>query len=335
MGRHGGGSRSGGSSRSSSGRSGGGSRGGGSGVRTSKTPFRGCYNRSYYDRRGRYHTCYTSSKNFGAKSGWTAGTIFLLVFITLHMCLMIGAMFPGMVHIGDKIDGNKDRIYIADNIDILTSSEETKVLSLLEDVYDASGMPVTVYTDDFSWKDHYSDLAVYSEELYYNIGFEEDAMIILFTAEDEDGFYDWEYDMYCGDDTTKCLSDTAFDKLLDNFQKGMAGQNLAEALDYAWSSVMNDLAKTEIDYAIIPLILFILAFYSIFYISILGSMKKNNEAYKYFKENPEKLSTVPMTLYSDCPNCGASNAEQNEVCPYCGSLLKISDGKVKFVKPNT
>ena len=28
---------------------------------------------------------------------------------------------------------------------------------------------------------------------------------------------------------------------------------------------------------------------------------------------------------------GASNAAQNEVCPYCGGLLKISDGNKKFV----
>lgn len=332
MGRHGGGSRSGG--RSSSSRSGGGSRGGGSGVRTSRTPFKGCYNRSYYDRRGRYHTCYTSSKSFGTKSGWNAGIIFSLVFITLHMCLMLTSMFCSMVHIGSKVDGDKDRIYIVDNIDVLTSSEEMEVLELLEDVYDKSGMPVTVYTDDFSWKNHYSYLTVYSEELYYNIGFDENAMIIVFTAEDDNGFYDWEYDMYCGDDTVKCLSDQTFDKLLDNFQKGMAGQDLAEALDYAWSSVMNDLAGTEVSPITIPMMLFILAFYSIFYITILGTMKKSNEAYRYFKENPDKLSTVPMTLYSDCPNCGASNATQNEICPYCGSLLKISDGKVKFVKPN-
>lgn len=28
---------------------------------------------------------------------------------------------------------------------------------------------------------------------------------------------------------------------------------------------------------------------------------------------------------------GASNSAQNEVCPYCGRLLKISDGNKKFV----
>ena len=63
MARHGGGSRSGGSSSS---RSGGGSRSGGSSVRTSKTPFKGGYNRSYYHK-GKLHSYYTSDKNFGTK----------------------------------------------------------------------------------------------------------------------------------------------------------------------------------------------------------------------------------------------------------------------------
>ena len=81
----------------------------------------------------------------------------------------------------------------------------------------------------------------------------------------------------------------------------------------------------------VPALIFILFFYAIFYIAILGGTRKQNAAYKYFKANPEKLSNAPMTLFSDCPSCGASNAAQNEVCPYCGGLLKISDGNKKFV----
>ena len=69
----------------------------------------------------------------------------------------------------------------------MTDNEEQEVLALLQDVYDASGMPVTVYTDDFSWKEHYDSLEVYSEELYYKIGYDEDAMIILFTVGNNNG----------------------------------------------------------------------------------------------------------------------------------------------------
>ena len=46
----------------------------------------------------------------------------------------------------------------------------------------------------------------------------------------------------------------------------------------------------------VPALIFILFFYAIFYIAILGGTRK-----------------------------------QNEVCPYCGRLLKISDGNTKFV----
>lgn len=322
MGRHGGGSRSGGSSRSGS-RSGGGSRGGGSGIKTSKTPFRGCYNRSYYDRRGRYHTYYTNSSSFGTKRGWNFGVVFALIFITLHMLLMVGGFATSLITFGSKVSGDISRIKIVDNVDVLTPTEEEQTLELLHKVYNASGMPVTIYTDSFEWENHYYDLEVYSEELYYRMGYDEDAMIILFTTGNRDGFYDWEYDMYCGDDTTKCFSDASFDKLLENFQKGMASQNLCHALDHAWSSVMDELAKTTIDWASIWILPIILAFYSVFYISILGSTVKQNAAYKYFKENPEELSHTPMTVLSACPSCGASNSFQEENCPYCGTLLKI------------
>ncbi|MDD6656073.1 MAG: TPM domain-containing protein [Lachnospiraceae bacterium] len=331
MGRHGGGSRSGGSHRSSSSRSSGGSRSGGSGSRTSSKPFAGCYNRSYYDRSGRLHTYYTSNKNFGTKSAWNFGIIFTLIFITCHMLIMLAAFGSTLISFGSKVSGNPDRIYIEDTANVLSDQEEQDVLELLKDVYDASGMPVTVYTDDFSWKDHYDSLEIYSEELYYGIGFDEDAMIILFTVDNSNDFYNWEYDIYCGDDTTKCLSDATFDALLDNFQKGMASQDLAKALEYAWNSVMDDLAKTRIHWSQLPVLVFILLFYAIFYFAILGGTRKQNAAYKYFKANPEKLSNTPMTLYSNCPSCGASNAAQNEVCPYCGRLLKISGGNTKFV----
>lgn len=333
MGRHGGGSRSGGSSRSSS-RSSGGSRRSGTSSRSSSTPFKGCYNRSYYDRRGKFHSYYTSSKRFGTCSGWNAGIIFFLIFITFHMLMMLGAFSATLIQFGGKVAGNTERIFIADNADVLTPVEENEIMELLYRVYEESGMPVTVYTDDFVWKNYYDSLEVYSEELYYRIGYDEDAMIILFTTNNDEVFYDWEYDIYCGDDTIKCFSDATFDKLLSNFHKGMAGQNFADALDYAWNSVMDDLAKTTINWSGTPILLFLVFFYSIFYMAILGSTKKQNDAYRYFKENPDKLYQNPMTLYSECPACGASNTAQSETCPYCGTLLKISDANVRFVKHN-
>ena len=139
--------------------------------------------------------------------------------------------------------------------------------------------------------------------------------------------------MYCGDDTIKCFSDATFDKVLDNFQKAMSKQNFAYALEYTWNSVMDELATTKINWGGLPIVLVLLAFYSIFYIALLSGAKQQNDAYKYFKENPQELTHVPMTLYGTCPACGASNSTQSETCPYCGTLLKISDGDVKFVEP--
>jgi len=329
MGRHGGGSRSGGSR----GSSGGGSRGGSS-VRSSRTPFRGCYNRSYYDRHGKYHSYYTSSRSFGTTSGWNASTVFMLVFVTIHMFIMVSGFASDFIHFGKKVSGDADRIYIVDQADALTADEEEQVLALLQEVYEKSGMPVTVYTDDFEWRDHYANIEVYSEELYYSIGMEEDAMILLYTTDNNEDYYDFEYDFYCGDDTVRCLSDASFDKLIDNFHKGMSGLHLYDAIDYSFRSVMDELAVFSIYWPGAPAVLMLLAFYSIFYISILKNVRKKNTAYRYFKEHPEELSSEPMVLYSTCPSCGAPNSEQSEVCPYCNGLLKISDGKTKFVKPN-
>lgn len=331
MGRHGGGSRSGGSRGSS-----GGSRSGrGSSVRTSKTPFHGCYNRSYYDRRGRYHTYYTNSKQFGTTSGWNGSTIFVLIFITIHMIMMLGGMASSFIHVGEKINGDKDRIFIVDQAEALSDSEEAQVMELLYEVYEKSGMPVTVYTDDFAWRDRYVSIEVYSEELYYNIGLDETSMILLYTTNNSDEYYDFDYEFYCGDDTIACLSDAALEKLIDNFYKGMAGLKVHDAINYSFRSIMDELAQTTIAPGIIPTMLILLTFYSVFYIVILSGMKKKNEAYKYFKEHPEQLSYEPLTLLSSCPNCGASNSAQSESCPYCNSLLKVSGDNVRFIQPNS
>ena len=88
---------------------------------------------------------------------------------------------------------------------------------------------------------------------------------------------------------------------------------------------MDEMAKTSVSWAGIPTILIIIAFYSIFYIAILGSTVKQSEAYKYFKEHPEQLSHTAMKVYSVCPSCGAANSFEEENCPYCATLLKIID----------
>lgn len=170
------------------------------------------------------------------------------MFITFHMLVMVGAFVLSFITFGSKISGDITRIKIVDNADVLTLAEEEQTRELLHKIYNTSGMPVTIYTDSFEWKEHYDYLEIYSEELYYRMGFDEDAMIILFTMDNSSDFYDWEYDMYCGDDTIKCFSDASFDKLLENFHKGMAGQNLYHALDYAWNSVMDELAKTSFNW---------------------------------------------------------------------------------------
>ena len=81
-------------------------------------------------------------------------------------------------------------------------------------------------------------------------------------------FFDWEYDVYCGDDTVVCFSDRTFDKFLAEFQKAMSSQDLSKALHHAWGSVMADLAKTEFSLVAIPPFLITLCFYASFLIPL-------------------------------------------------------------------
>ena len=87
---------------------------------------------------------------------------------------------------------------------------------------------------------------------------------------------------------------------------------------------MDNLAKTKIHFSRLVIVVPLLAFYSIFYIAIFSGMKKKNQVYKYFKENPDKLDEKPMKTLLKCPSCGGTNTLSEEKCPYCGTFLKIN-----------
>ena len=318
MGRHGGGSRSGG--RSGGSRSGDGSRSSGAVATIASAPFQGCYNRSYYYR-GRYHSCYTNDKAYGTSKSRLIGKFLLMLLIMGAMLMLVLAVASVTVHVGEKVNGDPDRIMIQDTMDLLTPEEEQRTLELFREVYDASGMPVTLYTDDMEWNSKYSSLEVYSEELYYAMGVEEDAMLILFTY---DGTFEWVYDVYCGDDTIRCLSDPAFEKLLDAFQKGMAGQDLCAALEHAFHSVMDDLAKTSVDKSLLGVLVGTIAVFGlILWFGFFRPFAKEWRAYKYFRENPESVEQKPILVKPQCPSCGAHNSKLLEVCEYCGTVLTL------------
>lgn len=326
MGRHGGGSRSGGSGSSHSSH-GGGSRSGGSGrpaTITSTKPFSGSFNRTYYDRQGRRHLYYTNDQTVGTEPGWGIPVYFaLIVTAIMFLSFFLPVLFQA-IEFGSKVNGREERIAVYDNADILTDAEEAEVAGLFVDVYTKSGMPVTLYTDDWSWKDRYSSLEVYSEELHYSLGQDEDAATIVFTIDtDATDFVDWEYDVYCGDDTITCFSDRAFDKFLSSFHKGMANQDLTEALHYAWQSVLDDLAVTRFNFTYLIILIPIVGIFGAMFSSIISSAHKRQVMYKFFKSNPDKLTKDPISVYSVCPNCGAPNTFDKEICPYCDSSLKM------------
>lgn len=337
MGRHGGGSRGGG--RSGGGRSGGGggrSGGRGSSTRGSTKPFAGCYNRSYYDRRGRLHRYYTTNYNIGISQKPVKTSILNLLIIIFTAILFLSAILIYFIHVGKKVNGDESRIYIEDNVNVLTDSEEARLTELFEEVYDKSGMPVALVTIDLSWRENYSSLEILSEELYYLDGLDESSMIILYSCGNADGFDDWEYDMYCGDDTIDCLSDAAFDRLLDKFHKGLQGNmGLCDSLFYGWEAIMDDLATTSFDVLATPYLIIIVFLFGTSIYSCILDIKRSKEAYEYFKAHPEMLNPMPMNAHEakmplylpQCPNCCAPNRENKSTCSYCGSRLEDRGGK--------
>ena len=331
MGRHGGGSRSGGGGSRSSSRSGGGSRR--SGLRTSRKPFTGSYNRTYYTRSGRCVKYYTNNKYFGVREPkfWHI----LLPVIPVAIIMIICTLVMG-VTVGHKVHGNINRIMIDDKLDILSGADEVEIINLFKDVYEESGMPITLVIRDYSIRQHYSSLEYLSEELYYQISQDEDACLILFLIDTENphpnGWYDWKYDVYCGDDTVPCFSDELFDKFLDEFQSGLATQNLKEALYIGWQSVIYDMAEISFNPAVlivtIPTVLHVLFIVSISY---LPRYIREKTAYKYFKEHPEMLEGVRRVIKKKCPNCNASNSEGKDNCAYCGTLLTEVKGNIEYI----
>ena len=333
MGRHGGGSRSGGSSSRSSSSSRGGS---GGGTTSSRRPFKGAYRRSYVHR-GRTVEYYTTDESFGTKSGWNIGMIFILAFITLHMCLMLSGVVSTVWQHGAPINGDKEFIDVVDNIDFLSEKEENDIKRTLYSVYEKSGMPVLVYVDNFEYKQYYYNKEAFSEDIYYTRTLAEDCMVIMVAVEDRGDILDWEFDIYCGDDTYTCLSDKEFDNLIEAFHRAMYQNDIAYAVEYAWDSIMDELAETEVSIGNIFLLIPVAGIYSLFYIPILGSVRKRNVAYRYFKEHPEELSnekwegtskyaaevekkasSSPIT----CRWCGTENPAGSKTCKNCRSNLE-------------
>ncbi len=262
------------------------------------------------------------NKDYGTDKFRPKWNLVKAILITIFLSVLLLLLWMP-IYFGGKVNGNPDRIAIQDTIDLLTPEEEQNTLDLFQTVYETSGMPVTLYTDDMEWKSKYNAAEFYAEELYYAMGIEEDAMLILFTY---DGTFEWEYEMYCGDDTMQCLPDDLFDELADNFQKGMAGQKIYDALDFSFHSIMDELGKEQLSEEMLFWNIFLGGMYGLIVFGLFSNYLDENRAYKYFKENPNKLDDRQMSVLYECPSCGAPNSNLTEICEYCGAVLKLESG---------
>ena len=248
------------------------------------------------------------------------------------MAIMISSYIFNLVQIGGKIDGDSKRIMIIDNIDILSSEEEETLLDTFYQIYEKTGMPITLYTDDFNWRSNYKDkneiidikvynkeddfnwrsnykdkneiidIKVYNKELYYKIDKSEKGMSILYIEEKGNKLKNAEYDFYIGMETQKCLSNKSLDKLTKTFEKSLQNMQFNKALIYALEEINLDLCKTTININIIPSIFLLLPLYAISIMIILLPIRKKVAAYNYFKKYPKELDMKKIVLEEENSN---------------------------------
>ena len=287
MGRHGGGSSRGGGG-GSGGRSGGGSSRGGRRSAFSSTPRPGYHNRSYYDRHGRYHSFYCADPYYGTQP-YSIGNIITLVFVTVHMLAMLASVVMDTCHFGARINGDPSLIAVYDQAEIMSDREEQQVLRLFNRVYEKSGMPVFLVTSTFQWRDRYDSIEACSESYYYSQTLSESAMVVFFAVDSTRDYIDWEFDIYCGEDTVRCLSDASFDELVDLLQRSAYANTLCDSLQYSFNEIIPSMATVSIipSYytflVVVPLLLFV---YGSFYVALIRSMRRQHDMYHYYKTNP-------------------------------------------------
>lgn len=309
-------------------------------TRSSNTPFPGCYDRSFYDRHGIYHSYYTTDKDFGTSGILEFNTIVSLIFFTCILFFVIKITINQHIIEREKIVGDSSQICITDNIDIFTDSEETELTELLQEIYTKSGIAVTIYTDNLEWQDKYANIEKYCQRLHYDLGNSKNDLLLLCTTDLSETNPTYEYDFICGKETSTCLTDDLLIRLEEYLGKALyGGMSLSDAINASFASIMDELAETTIDWSFISAVLIELLFFSFLFTFVFADLiadfiSKKQEAYRYFKKHPERISFSPMVLLNSCPNCGASNSAQSETCSYCGSSLKLSDKKIKYTSPS-
>lgn len=194
--------------------------------------------------------------------------------------------------------------------------------------------------------EEYESLYDYAKEIYNKRIKNEDSMLIIVAADKEDTIRyglpciyisRWEYVIYRGDNTVKCISYDEYDKLINEFEKTMAenDKNVTYALKQSWNSIMDEIGELNLQLSnilyisckIIFNINGIILFYCFYIWLTLSSLDVflNNKIYEYYKANPDKLSMTLIRYYNYCQHCGAPNKTQSETCLHCGHSLKIEE----------
>ncbi len=313
-GSHGGGSHGGGFS------SGGGSHGGGHSAPPVYNTYHPGTHRYVYYRHGRPMYYYSSRKVEDTRTS----SIFSLIVSCVLLAIICALIFSS-IKAPHKLSMNYDtEILVKDNIDVLSSSDESELQAALYDFQEQTGItPALVTVDNSVWQPYYTSLENYAYDVYVNTFDDEKHWLFVYSTAQNDSFDDWYWEGIQGDDTDSILYSSLLDSFNNNVQKYLTqrtrytvGQAFAQGIQEATANAQ----KTHIDFDLLPII-FVLTCYVITMLpgAIRGLSSQEKSKAKRCPDDQAPTSSMEDT----CEYCGGVYVHGlHTSCPHCGAPIK-------------
>lgn len=239
--------------------------GGGSSVRVSSQPFSGSHTYVVYDKSGSSRLVYTNTRNYHAevtKGSCISSVILFALFFALPgvIALIIGLVSAiSSFHIGlsktkypSTLD---DTVYIFDNFDYISDSEEQALIDSLTEFRDNTGViPAVEFTNDSYWQSNYTDMENFAYNEYVNAFADEYHLLIVYSYGYEDsntGFNEFHWHTMWGDDLGKTIRTKDENFLANELQKEFSianGKDVPQAVINSMDSLYTHLTGTLIHF---------------------------------------------------------------------------------------
>ena len=283
-------------------------------YRYSRTPFVGAMCYVYYAH-GEPQLIYSNDKPTKSFKAYWISLIVKLIILILPLFIIIFTSF----HFPKKLNTNYNtEIIIADNIDVLSDEEETKLKQTFASFFDKTGItPAVVTTDDYTYT-----LEDYAYNYYVKSFNDEKHWLIAYYYNNERDI--WQFEGMQGNDTDTILySDitTEFNKTIYNElnSKEKVGTAIDNAFNVITPKLMKNYYKVET-----PAIIFTAIWAAIFISLIVGDSIALFNKYRLKDATPVKDQT--KLVLKKCPYCDTPYyAGTIKRCHSCNAVLEDDD----------